>query len=47
MKKIMSVIVSLAILMLPLISYAASQSTFDWSGGPQHSHNMLLGKTLF
>ena len=46
MKKIMSVIVSLAILMLPLISYAASQSTFDWSGGPQHSHNMLLGKTL-
>jgi hypothetical protein len=46
MKKIISVSVSLAILMLPLISYAVSQSTFDWSGGPQHSHNMVLSKTL-
>jgi hypothetical protein len=46
MKKTMGVIVSLAILMLPLISYAVSQSTFDWSGGPKYSHNMVEGKSL-
>jgi hypothetical protein len=46
MRKIISVLVSLGILMLPLISYAASQSTFDWSGGPKYSHNTVESKTL-
>jgi hypothetical protein len=46
MKKIVSLLVSTMMLMLPLISYAASQPTFDWSGGPTYAHNMVLGKTL-
>ena len=45
-KKIVSLLASLAILMLPLVTHAASQPAFDWSGGPAHSHNMVLGKTL-
>jgi len=46
MEKIISLLVSMAILMLHLISYAASQPTFDWSGGPKYNHNMVEGKTL-
>ena len=46
MKKIINLLVSLMILMLPLISYAATQQKFDWSGGPKYSHNMVEGKTL-
>jgi len=46
MKRILGLLVLMMMLILPLISYAASQPTFDWSGGPAHSHNMVLGKTL-
>ena len=46
MKKIISLLASMAILMSPLISYAASQPKFDWSGGPKHSQNMVTAKTL-
>lgn len=46
MRKIISLMGVLVILMLPLISYAASQPKFDWSGGREYSHNMVLGKTL-
>jgi hypothetical protein len=46
MKKIISLLAFVAILMSPLISYAASQPTFDWSGGPKYSQNMVTAKTL-
>ena len=46
MKKTVSLIVSLAFLALPLVTYAASQPTFDWSGGPGHNQNMVEAKTL-
>jgi len=46
MKKIISLLVSMMLLTLPLISYAATQQKFDWSGGPKYSHNMVEGKTL-
>jgi hypothetical protein len=46
MKKIVSLLVSMMMLMLPLISYAATQQKFDWSGGPKYSRNMVEGKTL-
>jgi hypothetical protein len=46
MKRIVSLLISMTMLMLPLISYAATQQKFDWSGGPQYSHNMVEGKTL-
>jgi hypothetical protein len=46
MRKIVSLLASVAILMLPLVIYPASQSRFDWSGGPKYSHNMVEGKTL-
>lgn len=46
MKTIISVLISLAVLMMPLISYADTQKKFDWSGGSQYSHNMVLEKTL-
>jgi hypothetical protein len=46
MKKMVSLLVSLMMLMLPLISYAATQQKSDWSGGLKYSHNMVLGKTL-
>jgi len=29
-----------------VISYAAPQQKFDWSGGPKYSHNVAIGKTL-
>ena len=46
MKKIVCLLTSMVMLMLPLISYAATQQKFDWSGGPKYTHNMVLGKTL-
>jgi hypothetical protein len=46
MKKIISLLASLVILMLPLIIYAASQPTFDWSGGLKYSHNEIFRQTL-
>ncbi len=46
MKRIVSLLVSMMVLVLPLISYAATQQKFDWSGGPRYSHNMVEGKTL-
>ena len=46
MRKMVCLLVSLMMLMLPLVSSAASQQEFDWSGGPTYSHNMVLGKTL-
>lgn len=46
MRKILSLLVCLMMLMLPLISYAATQQRFDWSGGPKYSHNVVLEKTL-
>ena len=46
MKKIVSLLVSLMMLMLPLISYAATQQKFDWSGGPEYAHNVVAGKSL-
>ncbi len=46
MRRIISLLVALSMLMLPLISYAATQQKFDWSGGPKNSHNMVEGKTL-
>jgi hypothetical protein len=46
MKKIVSLLVFMGILILPLISYAASQpGQFDWRGGP-HERNMVIGKTF-
>jgi len=46
MKKIIILLVSLTTVMLPLISYAATQQKLDWSGGPKYTHNSVLGKTL-
>lgn len=46
MKKIVSLLASLAILMLPLVTHAASQPRFDWSGGPKYSHNEVFRQTL-
>lgn len=46
MKRIASLLVFVMMLMLPLISYAATQPTFDWSGGPKYGHNRFEGKTL-
>jgi hypothetical protein len=46
MRKIVSFLASVAIMMLPLMGYAASQPTFDWFGGPKYSQNMVEGKTL-
>ncbi len=46
MKKVLILLMSFMILMLPLISYAATQEKFDWSGGPRYSHNMVAGKDL-
>jgi hypothetical protein len=46
MRKIISLLISMMVLMLPLISYAATQQKFDWSGGPKYSQNMVEGKTL-
>ena len=46
MKKIVSLLVFMGILILPLISYAASQpGQFDWRGGPNDS-NTVKGKTF-
>lgn len=46
MKKIVSLLVFMAILILPLISYAASQpGQFDWRGGP-YDGNTVAGKTF-
>ena len=46
MRKMVCLLVSLMMLVLPSVSSAASQQEFDWSGGPTYSHNMVLGKTL-
>ena len=46
MNKIVSLLVFMGILILPLMSYAASQpGQFDWSGGA-HGSNMVTGKTF-
>lgn len=46
MKKMITLLACMAILILPLISYAATQQQFDWSGGPKYSHNIVEKKTL-
>lgn len=46
MRKILNLLAFALILMLPLVIYAASQPTFDWSGGPKHSQDTVTGKTL-
>lgn len=46
MRKIVSLLASVAILMSPQTIYAAPQPTFDWSGGPEYSHNTVEWKTL-
>jgi len=46
MSKIVSLLVFMGILILPIMSYAASQpGQFDWSGGP-HGRSMVTGKTF-
>jgi hypothetical protein len=46
MKKMIFLLASMTILILPLLSYADTQAKFDWSGGPKYSHNMVWGESL-
>ncbi len=46
MRRAVTVLACMAILILPLGTFAATQQKFDWSGGPKYSHSMVEGKTL-